>query len=330
MKSLKSLNTFGIDVSAREIYELKSEQEIENLLNTLGDQHFMILGGGSNVLFSHDFDGAIILNRITGKEKIREDENHVWLRIGAGEIWHEVVEFAIANNWGGIENLALIPGCAGAAPIQNIGAYGVEIKDVLESVTAYQISTGDWMFFDNTTCRFGYRDSIFKKELKGDFIITHLVLQLTKKHKLNIEYGAIKEELSTINREYTIRDVADAVIKIRRSKLPDPAVLGNAGSFFKNPVISSELFNSLKSKFENLPGYLSGDSVKIPAGWLIEQSGLKGEVFGNTGSHKQQALVIVNYGGATGKEILEHANRVISTVKEKFGIQLDPEVNIIN
>ncbi|MCB9239556.1 MAG: UDP-N-acetylmuramate dehydrogenase [Flavobacteriales bacterium] len=328
---LAPFTTFGIPATCAHYLEIASEEEALSALSKLENEPFMVLGGGSNVLFTSNYNGTIIHNRIKGISRIREDEDYVYIRVGAGEVWTDVVEYALDQNLGGIENLSLIPGCAGAAPIQNIGAYGIEIKDVLESVTAVLLPNKSIRVFDHASCRFGYRDSIFKQELKGRFCITYLVLRLTKKHQLNTGYGAIREALNTIpESNWTIRDVSNAVISIRRSKLPDPAKLGNAGSFFKNPVIPTRQFNQLQEQFSTIPGYpVSENETKVPAGWLIEQCGWKGKQVGQTGCHALQALVIVNYGGASGHEIQQHAMNVINSVKERFNIELQPEVNII-
>jgi UDP-N-acetylmuramate dehydrogenase len=331
-KDLTGLNTFGIKSSASRYQEIHSEEEAELFFDSYDPKDkLLVLGGGSNILFTDNYDGIVLANRILGKDRVREDQDNVWLRIGAGENWHGVVEYCLKNNWGGIENLSLIPGCAGAAPLQNIGAYGVEIKDVLESVSGVVYPEGELRVFDNESCQFGYRDSLFKRDLKGKICITYMVLKLTKKHQLNTSYGAIGEELVHLpEAAWTIQDVSSAVVRIRRRKLPDPANLGNAGSFFKNPTISTERFNQLKEKHPEIRGYSSPkNQTKVAAGWLIEASGWKGKKVGNTGCHSEQALVLVNYGGASGSEILNHAKTVIQSVFENFGIQLEPEVNIV-
>lgn len=331
-KDLSELNTFGLACTAHNFLEIKSETEAEEIFDGLSkDQEWLILGGGSNVLFVNDFDGLILANRIMGKDKVREDDEHVWLRIGAGEIWHDVVRHCLSKNWGGIENLSLIPGCSGAAPIQNIGAYGVEIKDVIDSVSAIVYPEKELRIFDNEACEFGYRDSVFKRELKGKICVTYIVLKLNKTHVLNTKYGAIREELANKpEEEWSIHDVSEAVIRIRQSKLPDPKELGNAGSFFKNPTITQRKFELLAAKHPNIRGFvLPNGRVKVAAGWLIEACGWKGKRVGNTGCHASQALVLVNYGRAIGEEIVQHAERVMDSVKNTFGIQLEAEVNII-
>ena len=291
----------------------------------------LILGGGSNILFTKDFEGTVLKNEIKGISLVETNENHVIVEVGAGEIWHSFVKYCIQQNWGGIENLSLIPGTCGAAPIQNIGAYGVELKDILVSVTCYDIEASEVKTFDRQACQFGYRDSYFKHHKELVVLSMRLRLSLYD-HVLKINYGDISKELDSMNiLEPTIQDISNAVIHIRQSKLPNPAVLGNAGSFFKNPIIEEVSFKALKNRFPNMPWYPtdSPQKIKIPAGWLIEQAGFKGVKFGQTGSHKDQALVIVNYGQATGTEIKEHAHRVMEKVHLLFGIKLTPEVNII-
>lgn len=332
-RSLKEFNTFGVDAKANQLITITSVDELKQALISpeIKNNPWLVLGGGSNILFTRDFDGAVILNRIKGVEKIREDENYVWIKAGSGEVWHELVMWCVERNYGGIENLSLIPGCVGAGPIQNIGAYGVEIKDVLEAVEVLMIDDGTLLTLSNAECLFGYRDSIFKNQLRGKCIIVSVVLKLSKKTEVNTTYGAIKQELEEAGiHNPGIRDVGEAVIRIRKSKLPDPSRLGNAGSFFKNPEVEKEFFDELKNEFEKIPGFeQASGKIKIPAGWLIEQCGLKGVRVGNTGTHKDQALVIVNYGNASGKEILDFADSVIEKVKNKFSINLEKEVNII-
>ncbi len=331
--NLKSYNTFGLDVSCKYFVALQSVQEAIELLSTEVYQKnsHLILGGGSNVLLTKDFEGLVIHNGILGKELIHEDEDRVVVKIGAGEVWHESVLWTLENHWGGIENLSLIPGTVGAAPMQNIGAYGVEIKDVFVELSALNLASGKLETFSNEDCEFGYRESVFKKALKGKYLITEVTLQLQKKPTVNVAYGAIQETLSAMGVEHpTIRDVSNAVIKIRQSKLPDPAQIGNAGSFFKNPTVTKPTFVQLQSKYPNIPGYeLSGDAVKVPAGWLIEQCGWKGKVLGEIGVHKNQALVLVNYGNGKGKDIEQLSRDIRKSVEETFGISLTPEVNII-
>nr|MBP9882532.1 UDP-N-acetylmuramate dehydrogenase [Chitinophagales bacterium] len=291
----------------------------------------LILGGGSNILFTKNVDGLVIKNSLPGIKIIKEDPYHSWIKVAAGEPWHPFVLYCVERNLAGIENLSLIPGLVGAAPMQNIGAYGVEIKDTCEEVEAVNMATGEEEIFNNAACEFGYRESIFKHKLKGQFLITAVTFKLNKIFKPNIHYGDIKRTLEEMRvQEITIKAVSDAVITIRSSKLPDPKVIGNAGSFFKNPVVSRKLFNTLISKNPLMPNYpQKNGEVKIPAGWLIEQCGWKGKVVGNTGAHKSQSLVLVNYGHATGHEIYDLALQIRQSVKEKFDIDITTEVNIV-
>lgn len=331
--SLKNYNTFGIDVKAKYFAEAESADDVKLLLSHAKFKNIpkLILGGGSNILFTKDFDGLVI-NLINNRiEIIEEDEEYIYVRADAGVIWHKLVLFAVEKNLGGIENLSLIPGKVGAAPIQNIGAYGQELKDVFVSLRGVDIESANVKEYSPEECKFGYRDSIFKRELKNKFIITSVVLKLIKKPSLNISYGSIKEELEKLNlNEISVSDVSRVVCHIRESKLPDPAVIGNAGSFFKNPEISREKFDDLSKKYPGIPGYkASNDSFKIPAGWLIEKAGLKGKREGNVGTHEKQALVIVNFGNAAGDEILKFKDHIKKEVEEKFGIELEEEVNIL-
>lgn len=284
------------------------------------------------MLFTKDFDGDVLLNLIKGIEVVKEDDENVWVKAGGGEVWHEFVLWTIENNFGGIENMSLIPGSAGAAPMQNIGAYGVEIKDVFESLEAFEIESGEIKIFSGSECNFGYRESVFKRELKNQYIITSMTLKLTKDghHKINTSYGMIQSELDSKGiSNPTIKDVSDAVIKIRQSKLPDPKEIGNSGSFFKNPILPNEQIEKLKSEFPDIPVYkVDEKSSKTAAGWLIDQAGWKGYRKENYGVHKNQALVLVNYGGAQGKSIYDLSESIIKSIKEKFGIELEREVNI--
>ncbi|MEO1050133.1 MAG: UDP-N-acetylmuramate dehydrogenase [Bacteroidota bacterium] len=330
--SLKHLNTFGIDVKAARYGEVRQVEELQALLQSpTRTEQRLILGGGSNILFTADFPGLVIKMGIEEIEKVKEDDDHVWIKAGAGTNWHELVLYCIEQDWGGIENLSLIPGTVGAAPMQNIGAYGVEIKDVFESLEAVEIATGNVVSFDNTSCQFGYRESIFKKEAKGQYVIASVTLKLSKHHTFNTSYGAIQDTLTEMGIEkLSIKAVSDAVIKIRQSKLPDPAEIGNAGSFFKNPTIEAIDYEGLKAEFPTIPGYEQpGAKVKVPAGWLIEQCGWKGKTFGSIGVHKNQALVLVNYGGGKGTDIKQLALDVQASVRDKFGIELMAEVNIV-
>ncbi|MFC2175495.1 UDP-N-acetylmuramate dehydrogenase [Bacteroidota bacterium] len=329
--SLKPFNTFGLDVSAKMLARVLNLQSLQEVLadTTLKNEPKFILGGGSNVLLTKDVNALVIKNEIAGIELIDEDEKTVLIRSGAGVIWHDLVMHCVNLGYGGIENLSLIPGRVGAAPMQNIGAYGVELKDVFDSLEALEVGTGTLRVFKSNECGFGYRESVFKRALKNQYIITSVTLKLQKQHRLNTSYGAIEEELEKMGvYEPTIKDVSDAVVSIRQSKLPDPKLLGNAGSFFKNPVVSKQQYEELKSKFSGIPGYSDGVGVKLPAGWLIEQCGWKGKVVGNTGSHKNQALVLVNYGNATGAEIFDLSSSILASVNNTFGVQLDREVNV--
>lgn len=332
--SLKSLNTFGLDVKCRFYARIES---VIDLQSVLADTRFasvrkMVLGGGSNVLFTRDYDGLIIHNFITGIKKVKEDDQFAWIEAGGGVVWHEFVLHTVNLGLGGLENLSLIPGFVGAAPIQNIGAYGVEIKDTFDSLRAFNMESGKEETFDLATCQFGYRDSIFKQEAKGKYLITSVTFRLTKNPKINTSYGAIEEQLKSVGiTSPTIKDVSNAVIAIRQSKLPDPKVIGNAGSFFKNPEVPAELFAKLQADYPTIVGYKTkNDLVKLAAGWLIEQAGWKGKQIGNTGMHSKQALVLVNHGHATGSELIDHAKRVQQSVQEKFGVWLEMEVNLIN
>jgi UDP-N-acetylmuramate dehydrogenase len=331
---LKSYNTFGIDATARYFCQITSEDQFKSLLQTdlYKNEKVLILGGGSNILFTKDFDGLVVKTDIKGIHIVDENDETVSIKAMSGEIWHELVVHCVNHQWGGIQNLSLIPGTTGAAPIQNIGAYGVEVKEVVKEVTGIDRINGDEKTFQNNECAFGYRESIFKHQLKEKFFISSVTLSLTKKnHIINTNYGAIKDTLKEMNIiEPTLKSISDAVIHIRKSKLPDPTHVGNAGSFFKNPTISLLHYQSLQKLYINIPGYHSvNQEVKVPAGWLIEQCGWKGKRLNDIGVHAQQALVLVNYGNGNGKEIFQLAMNIISSVKEKFNIILSPEVNII-
>ncbi len=335
--SLKQFNTFGIDVYSKYFSRVSSVSELEELMAssfmgvTAATMPLVILGGGSNMLFTRSVDGLVLKNEIKGIEKVDEDDEHLYIKVGAGENWHQFVMHCINNDYAGVENLALIPGNVGASPMQNIGAYGVEIKDVFHSLEAYHIKDHTLVTFNKSDCAFGYRESVFKNKFKGQFIITAVIFKLSKKAVLNISYGAIKQELELMHvTEPDIRSVALAVMNIRSSKLPDPAVIGNAGSFFKNPEIDASLFNSLKERFPAIVGYqLENGAVKLAAGWLIEQCGWKGYRKGDAGCHAKQALVLVNYGNATGDEIYDLSTEILKSVYDKFGVQLEREVNIL-
>lgn len=330
--SLKPYNTFGIDAKARRFASVESVEELKEVIAGNRNERLFILGGGSNMLLTDDVDALVIHINLKGISVIKETDDFVWIEVQAGEPWHHFVLHAIANDWGGIENMSLIPGNVGTTPIQNIGAYGCEIKDTFVSCLALNIETLDLRVFTNEECRFGYRESIFKQEEKGKFIIVSVVFKLTKhSHKINTAYGDIQTELAANGVEIpTLKDVSNAVIAIRQSKLPDPKVLGNSGSFFKNPVIPKAQFEKLQQKFPDVKSFpVSDTEVKVPAGWLIEKAGLKGKRWGDAGVHEKQALVIVNYGNATGAEILDVSRKVQETVKELFGIDIEAEVNVI-
>ncbi|WP_336686348.1 UDP-N-acetylmuramate dehydrogenase [Chryseobacterium bernardetii] len=332
--SLKPYNTFGVDAQAKYFVEINSIEELRDALtfskkNTLP---LLFLGGGSNILLTKDFDGLAIKLNLKGISEKDLNENEVLVTAKAGENWHEFVMHCLSKNYGGLENLSLIPGNVGTSPMQNIGAYGTEIKDVFVCCQVLDLENFELTTFDLEKCRFGYRDSIFKQEGKGRYIILDVTFKLTKKeHQIKTEYGAITSELQNLGiTNPTIQDVSKAVINIRQSKLPDPKQIGNAGSFFKNPTIPLVQFEDLKQKFSNIQGYPNGDMVKVPAGWLIEQCGWKGKQIGNVASHKLQSLVIINATGkATGKEIFDFSTEIINSVQEKFGIGLEREVNII-
>ena len=328
--SLKNYNTFGISAFAKSFISVTSEDELKTVLQQ--QQDIFILGGGSNMLLTKDIEKTVVHINLKGIAISKEAEDYVWVTAQAGENWHEFVLWCLERNFGGLENLSLIPGNVGTTPIQNIGAYGVEIKDTMVSCEAISIKTQEKHIFTNAECAFEYRESIFKKELKNQFIITAVTFQLTKKkHKLKTSYGAIEAELQQKNiNNPTIQEISQAVIAIRQSKLPDPKELGNSGSFFKNPIIPLTTYEKALQNFPEMPHYkVSEELVKVPAGWLIEQAGFKGKRFGDAGIHKNQALVLVNYGNATGTEIEAVARDIQKTVLEKFGIAIEAEVNII-
>ena len=330
--SLKNYNTFGIDVKAKHFVSVTSEEELIATLNLKDYPDKFILGGGSNMLLTKDINALVIHVNLKGITVDHDNENEVVVTAQAGENWHEFVQWCISENYGGLENLSLIPGNVGTAPIQNIGAYGVELKDVFKSCKAINTQTLTHRTFTKSDCSFDYRNSVFKQELKGQYIITSVTLNLTKqKHKLHTNYGAIALQLDTMGiQKPTIKDISEAVIAIRESKLPDPKKIGNSGSFFKNPIISRAAFNILKQQFPEAPSYnVSNTEVKVPAGWLIEKAGFKGKTFENYGVHKHQALVLVNYGQAKGKDILQLSQLIQSTVKRIFNISIEAEVNIL-
>ena len=331
---LKSYNTFGIAAKAELLARFGSVADLRSLLTVpeLADRPRLVLGGGSNVLFTHDFQGVVLLNEMPGIDVISEDEHAVLVKAGAGVGWHDLVLYCVQRGFGGIENLSLIPGKVGAAPMQNIGAYGVEIKDTFHSLEALRISDGEVITFDKAACNFGYRESFFKREGRDRFVILNVTFQLNKApHALNTSYGNITDELERMGiTQPTITDVSNAVIAIRRSKLPDPALLGNAGSFFKNPVVPKALAETIKASYPDAVAYPAGDGqMKLAAGWLIEKAGWKGHRSGACGVHDRQALVIVNHGGATGQAVYDLSEQVLRSVHERFGVELEREVNIL-
>ena len=327
-------NTFGIHAIARHFVVVRSVDEARDVFRSerfRENPHF-ILGGGSNVLLTKDFEGLVVKNEISGIETVSQDDSMVELKVGSGENWHRLVVYCVERGLGGIENLSLIPGTVGAAPMQNIGAYGVEIREVIREVEAIEIKTGNLRRFTREQCAFGYRESVFKQELKHQYFISSVTLSLTRRaHHFNVSYGAIKDVLAEEGiSELSIGAISNAVIGIRRKKLPDPALVGNAGSFFKNPSIDETAFALLKRDYPAIPSFPGENHlVKVPAAWLIEQCGWKGKTFDNIGVHKNQALVLVNYGGGEGEKIWELAMKIQSSVKEKFNIDLQPEVNVI-
>ncbi|MBS1920808.1 MAG: UDP-N-acetylmuramate dehydrogenase [Bacteroidetes bacterium] len=336
--SLKSFNTFGINAKARYFSTFSDVDELEELLHAYPQYPLFILGGGSNILFTKDFNGLVLKNEIKGVDEMHEDQNYVYVKAGAGEIWHRFVLHCINNNWAGLENLSLIPGNVGASPMQNIGAYGVELQDVFYCLEAFHRQEKKILTFTSSDCEFGYRESVFKRKYKDQFIILNITLKLRKHPIFHIEYGTLKQELERMGvKELSIRSISQAVINIRKSKLPDPKDLGSAGSFFKNPVITKSKFDALKEKFPGIPSFSSReDRVKIPAGWLIEhcgpektESGWKGFRRGDAGCYSKQALVLVNYGNAVGQDIFNLSEEITASVKSKFGITLEREVNII-
>ncbi|MEO6720005.1 MAG: UDP-N-acetylmuramate dehydrogenase [Ferruginibacter sp.] len=334
--SLKKYNSFGIDAIAAAFSVFENKEELSELL-AYGEQISkvyaappMILGGGSNILFTKNYEGLVLKNNIPGIEKINEDDEHVYIKAGAGVNWHQLVMVAIDNNWPGMENLSLIPGNTGASPMQNIGAYGVEIKDVFYELEAFDLYEKSLVTFNLAQCEFGYRESVFKRRYRNRFVIMNVSFRLNKKPKFNTSYGAIEQELEAMGvKELSIQAISQAVINIRRSKLPDPAVIGNAGSFFKNPEVDKSFFESLKERFPAIVGYpvLNG-KIKLAAGWLIEQAGWKGYRKGDAGCHAKQALVLVNYGNAKGDEIYALSEEILISIQEKFGVTLEREVNI--
>lgn len=334
-QSLKDYNTFGFDVKAKLFIKINTTQEFQDLLKTKEwkENRYLILGGGSNVLLTDHFHGLVIVNCISGIEIIEEDDQSIVVKCGGGENWHQFVLYTLQQNWGGLENLSLIPGTVGAAPMQNIGAYGVEIKDTFHSLEAVNLHTAEVEVFSDQDCQFGYRESVFKHQYRGQYFISSVTFKLSKVgfHQLHLDYGAIQTVLKERDiKNPTIQDVSDAVIQIRQSKLPNPAEIGNSGSFFKNPIIDAVDFNPLKEDFPEMPFYkLDNGQIKLPAGWLIEKAGWKGHSEHGVGVHPKQALVLVNYGEGRGKDILNLAKKIQDSVQSKFGVELSPEVNFI-
>jgi len=329
---LSEYTTFGVHTIASEFARFDSIERLITIINSRPNRSLLLLGGGSNLLATKDIDALVLKNEINGIKLTEETENHVVVECGAGEVWHEFVLFCVNNGWGGIENLSLIPGSVGASPMQNIGAYGVEIKDVFHSLDAFCIADGSIQTFSKEACEFGYRESVFKRKLKDQYIILSVRFTLRKHPEVNTKYGAIETQLKDMGiTTPTIKDVSDAVIAIRSSKLPDPAVLGNAGSFFKNPVVSKEIAQSILSEYPEAPIYDAPEKnqKKLAAGWLIEKAGWKGKRIGNCGVHEKQALVLVNFGGATGKEVFDLSQQILDDVERMFGVSLEREVNIL-
>jgi UDP-N-acetylmuramate dehydrogenase len=331
---LQPYNTFKVKATTDYLVRITSVNDVRELLSTslFKENKRFILGGGSNVVFLHNFQGIVIKSEEKNIEIISESDTEVLVKASAGVVWHDFVQACLNKNWGGIENLSLIPGTVGAAPIQNIGAYGVELKEVVHQVDGVHLETGESISFNNSSCKFSYRESIFKHEWKENIFISSVTLRLTKKnHKINFNYDALIKHLTQQNiTSPTIHDVSRAVIEVRQSKLPDPAHIGNAGSFFKNPVVGAEQLEMLKKQWPLIPSYsFENQSFKVPAGWLIENCGWKGIQIGNVGVHKDQALVIVNHGGASGDEIFQLSEKICNDVKSKFGLTLKREVNMI-
>ncbi|WP_339708227.1 UDP-N-acetylmuramate dehydrogenase [Algoriphagus aquimarinus] len=330
--SLKTFNTFGIDKTARFFVSIKSIEELKEALEWAKSQKVnpLILGGGSNILLTQNQETLVIKIELDGIEIVQENDEFSFVEAGAGVNWHQFVLTAIDNNWAGIENLSLIPGTVGASPMQNIGAYGVEIKDVFSSLKALNKETLEIEEFNAEQCQFGYRESIFKHELKGKYVICSVIFRLRKKPVFHTEYGAIQETLEASGiKELSLKAISDAVIQIRQSKLPDPKEIGNSGSFFKNPTIPTEQYEILKNQYTSIPGYPNSAGTKVPAAWLIEQCGWKGQRFGEIGVHAKQPLVLVNYGDGDGNEIKNLAIKIQQSVMDKFGISIHPEVNFL-
>lgn len=330
--SLKKFNTFGIDAIAKYFISFDSADALQEIVDSdlyKNERNNLILGGGSNILFTKKYDGIVLKNKLKGIKCIFEDDTNYYVRAAAGESWHQFVLHCIKNNYAGVENLSLIPGNVGASPMQNIGAYGVEIKDVFSSLLAFHKKEKTFVEFKNDDCKFGYRDSVFKNKFKDEFVILSVTYKLDKRPVFHTQYGAIETELKNMGvQELSIQNISQAIINIRSAKLPDPKVIGNAGSFFKNPVIPTSLLENLKNEYPGIVSYPFNDSMKLAAAWLIESCGWKGYRQGDAGCHGKQALVLVNYGDAKGNEIFELSQKIVDSVKMKFGIELEREVNI--
>lgn len=330
---LRQYNTLGIDAIARYFATFTSVDELGELIekNPIKGINPLILGGGSNILFKDHVKGLVLKNNIPGLDIVKEDANHIYVKAGAGENWHRFVQHCLQRNWAGVENLSLIPGCVGASPMQNIGAYGVEIREVFEELEAWHIYDKKVHVFSVNDCAFGYRESIFKGKYRNEYVILNVTYRLNKKPRFHTSYGAVEQELERMGvQQVSIQAISQAVINIRTSKLPDPAKIGNAGSFFKNPSVAATIYKQLKKQFPGIVGYANADgTIKLAAGWLIEQSGWKGYRRGDAGVHEKQALVLVNYGNALGKDIYDLSEDVMKSVKAKFGVQLEREVNVV-
>ena len=328
--SIKKYNSFKVDHKVKKFYRIQSKEEMIKVKRSISkNEKIIILGGGSNILFTKNFNGSILYNNILGKEIIKETKKNIYIKFGAGENWDKSVEFCVKNKWYGIENLSLIPGSVGAAPIQNIGAYGTEIKDYIYEVSGINLSNGKSQIYENKLCNFSYRDSIFKGKLKNIFFITHVTIKLSKSKKLNLSYNEVKKYFrNKKSNEITIDNVRKKIIEIRESKLPDPKKLGNCGSFFKNPLVDFYFFNNLKNKYPDIIGFKNSNGMKISAAWLIEKCGWKGYKKDNIGVYKNHALVLVNYGSNNGKKIFKLSEKIKESVNEKFNISLENEVNI--
>ncbi|MEZ4722646.1 MAG: UDP-N-acetylmuramate dehydrogenase [Flavobacteriales bacterium] len=327
---LKPYNTFGLSSVAERLVQVSTKDDLAEYFDSSQPKPSLILGGGSNMLLTRDISGTVLKIELPGIEVVNQDADHIYVKVGAGEVWHQFVMHCISQGWAGVENLSLIPGNVGAAPMQNIGAYGVEIKSVFHELEAYLTQDKSWQSFSLEECNFGYRESVFKRQLKDKAVIASVTFKLNKKPSFNTSYGAINEELERMGvQDLSIKAVSDAVIVIRQSKLPDPKQIGNSGSFFKNPVIETDHFEKLKADYPDIVGYPASDGTKVAAGWLIEKSGFKGKRYGNYGVHDRQALVLVNYGGAKGSDVFQLSEEIISTIQGKFGITLEREVNII-